>query len=162
MTMRHGSESRHRWWRVGLGLMVIGLWATGGWAQPAGSHGGWSHGTPLRTLLRGVGVTDDQKAQIQAIVVAHRPTLRNLYSQLHVANQTLSDALLATGDTTSAVQQINQLRGQLLVETVKMRQEVLRVLSPDQLAKAAQLQDQLRALRAERHNLLRGGTPSAQ
>ena len=29
-------------------------------------------------------------------------------------------------------------------------------------AKVAQLQDQLRALRAERHNLLMGGTPSAQ
>ena len=160
--MRHDGESRHRWWRVGLWLMVIGLWATVGWAQPVGSHGAWSHGTPLRTLLRAVGVTEDQKAQIKAIIAAHRPTLRNLYSQLRAANQTLGDALLSTSDTTSAVQQINQLRGQLLVETVKMRQEVLGVLSPDQLAKAAQLQEQLRALRAERHNLLMGGTSGPQ
>jgi hypothetical protein len=49
-----------------------------------------------------------------------------------------------------------------LAETVKMRQEVLGVLSPDQLAKAAQLREQLRALRAERRNLLMGGTSSAQ
>jgi hypothetical protein len=38
----------------------------------------------------------------------------------------------------------------------------LGVLTPEQLAKVAQLQDQLRALWAERHNLLMGGTPSAQ
>jgi len=113
-------------------------------------------------LLRAVGLTDDQNAQIKAVVAAHRPTLRNLYGQLRVANQTLSDALLTTGDPTPTVQQITQIRGQLLAETVKMRQEMLGVLTPDQLAKAAQLQDQLRALRAERHNLLMGGTPSAQ
>ena len=41
-------------------------------------------------------------------------------------------------------------------ETVKMRQDMLAVLTPDQLAKVAQLQGQLRALRAERHNLLMG------
>jgi Spy/CpxP family protein refolding chaperone len=142
--------------------MVIGLWATAGWAQTEGGHGAWSHGAPLRVLLRAVGVTDDQKAQMKAIVAAHRPTLRNLHSQLRAANQTLSDALLTASDTTSAVQQINQLRSQLLAETVRMRQEVLGVLSPDQLAKAAQLQEQLRALRAERRNLLMGGTSSTQ
>jgi hypothetical protein len=107
-------------------------------------------------------VTDDQKAQIKAIAAAHRPTLRNLHGQLRAANQTLSDALLATGDPTATVQQISQIRGQLLAETVKMRQEMLGVLALDPLAKATELQEQLRALQVERHNLLMGGTPSAQ
>jgi Spy/CpxP family protein refolding chaperone len=111
-------------------------------------------------LLRGVGLTDDQKDQVKAIVAAHRPTLRNLHGQLRAANQALSEALLATSDPTPTVQQINQIHGQLLAEAVKMRQEVLAVLTPDQLTKAAQLQDQLRALQVERHNLLTGGTPS--
>jgi Spy/CpxP family protein refolding chaperone len=160
--MRHSGESRHQWWRVGLALVVIGLSAAVGWAQPARSRAVWSRGTPLPVLLRAVGLTDDQNAQIKAVVAAHRPTLRNLHGQLRVANQTLSDALLTTGDPTPTVQQITQIRGQLLAETVKMRQEMLGFLTPDQLAKAAQLQDQLRALRAERHNLLMGGTSSAQ
>jgi hypothetical protein len=72
-----------------------------------------------------------------------------------------SDALLATGDPSASVQQISQIRGELLAETVKLRQEILGVLDPDQRAKAAELQEQLRALQAERHNLLMGGTPSA-
>jgi Spy/CpxP family protein refolding chaperone len=160
--MRHGGESRHQWWRVGLGLMVIGLWAAVGWTHPAGGHGAWAGGTPLPVLLKAAGVTDDQKAQIRAIAAAHRPTLRNLRGQLRAATQTLSDALLATGDPSASVQQISQIRGELLAETVKMRQEMLGVLAPDQLAKAAELQEQLRALQAERHNLLMGGTPSVQ
>jgi Spy/CpxP family protein refolding chaperone len=150
--MRCGGESGHQWGRVGLVLVVIGLWATVGWAQPGRGQ--------VPVLLKAAGVTDDQKAQIKAVVVAHRPTLRNLRGQLRAANQTLSDALLTTGDPTSTVQQISQVHGQLLAETVKMQQEMLGVLTPDQLTKVAQLQDQLRALRAERHNLLRGGPPA--
>ena len=65
------------------------------------------------------------------------------------------------GDPAPAVEQITQIRGQLLVETVKMRQKILAVLSQDQLAKVAQLQGQLRALRAEQHNLLMGGSHDA-
>ena len=159
--MRHSGKSRHQWRRVGLGLMVIGLWATVGWTQPPGGHGAWSGGTPLRVLLKAVGVTDDQKAQMKAIAAAHRPTLRKLHGQLRAAHQTLSDALLATGDPTASVQRISQIRGELLAETVKMRQEMLGLLDPDQRAKAAELQEQLRALRAERRDLLMGGTPSA-
>jgi hypothetical protein len=149
--MTQGGTSKRRWWYVGLGPVVLGLWAAAGWAQPRGSHG--------MRLLRAVGLMDDQKTQIKAIVAAHRPTLRTLHSQLRTANQALSDAMLATGDPTPIVQQITQLRGQLLAEAVKMRQEVLGVLTPDQLVKAAQLTDQLRALQAQRHTLLTGGTP---
>jgi hypothetical protein len=107
-------------------------------------------------------VTDDQKAQIKAIAAAHRPVLRNLHVQLREANQRPSDALLATGDPTASVQLISQIRGDLLAQTVKMRQGVLGVLDPDHRARAAELQVQPHALRAERHNLLMGGTPSAQ
>jgi hypothetical protein len=160
--MRHGSASRQQWWRMGLALAVIGLWTAVGWAQPARGRGVWSGGIPLPALLNAAGVADEQKAQIKAIAAEHRPALRSLYGQLRAANQTLSDALFTTGDPTATVQQITQIRGQLLAETVKMRQEMLGVLTPEQLAKVAQLQDQLRALRAERHNLLMGGTPSAQ
>jgi Spy/CpxP family protein refolding chaperone len=160
--MRHVGESRRLWWHAGLALVMIGLWAVAGWAHPVRGEMGWSYGTPLPALLRAAGVTEDQKAEIKAIVAAHRPTLRQLYGQLRTANRTLSDALLAGGDTTPTVQQITRIRGQLLAETVKMRQEMLEVLTPEQQAKVAQLKDQLRSLQEERHKLLRGETPSEQ
>lgn len=159
--MRHGGASRRQWWSMGLALAVIGLWAAVGWAQPARGQAAWSGGTPLPALLNAAGVADEQKAQIKAIAADHQPALRSLYGRLRAANQTLTDALLTAGDPTSAVEQITQIRGQLLVETVKMRQDMLAVLTPDQLAKVTQLQGQLRALRAERHNLLMGESHDA-
>ena len=160
--MRHGDASRQQWWRMGLALAVIGLWAAVGWAQPARGQASWSHGTPLPVLLRAAGLTEEQKTQIKAIAAAHRPTLRNFHGELRAANQTLSKTLLTMGDPTPTVQEITKIRGQLLMETVQMRQAMLGVLTPDQLAKVAQLQDQLRALRVERHNLLMGATSSPQ
>jgi Spy/CpxP family protein refolding chaperone len=160
--MRHGGASRQQWWRMGLALAVIGLWSAVGWAQPGREHGAWADEAPLPALLKAAGVTDEQKAQIKAIVADHRPALRSLYGQLRAANQTLTDGLFIAGDPTLSVEKITQIRGQLLVETVKMRQEVLAVLTPDQLAKVAQLKDQLRGLQAERHNLLMGEMPSVQ
>ena len=113
-------------------------------------------------LAKAAGVTDDQKAEIKAIAAVHRPTLRKLPGQLRTANQRLSDALLTAGGPSPPIEQIAQIHGALLAETVQMRQAMLRVLTPEQLGKVAQLQDQLRALQAERHNFLMGGTPSAQ
>lgn len=160
--MRHDGASRQQWWRVGLALAVIGLWTAVGWAQPARGHGAWSGGTPLPALLNAAGVADEQKEQIKAIAADHRPALRRLYGQLRTANQALTDALVTGHDPTSAVEKITEIRGQLLAETVKMRQDMLAILNSEQLAKVAQLQGQLRTLQAERHNLLRGATPSAQ
>ena len=159
--MRHGGASRQQWWRMGLALAVIGLWTAVGWAQPARGHGAWLGETPLPGLLKAAGVTDEQKAQIKMTVADHRPALRSLHGQLRAANQTLTDALFTGSDPAPAVEQITQIPGQLLLETVTMRQKILAVLSQDQLAKVAQLQGQLRALRAEQHNLLMGGSHDA-
>ena len=160
--MRHDSASRQQWWRMGLALAVIGLWAAIGWAQPARGQAAWSGGTPLPALLNAAGVADEQKEQIKAIAAEHRPALRSLYGQLRAANQTLTDALFAGSDPAPAVGKITQIRGQLLAQTVTMRQEMLAILNSDQLAKVAQLQGQLRTLQEERHNLLMGATPSTQ
>jgi Spy/CpxP family protein refolding chaperone len=113
-------------------------------------------------VLKAAGVTDDQKAQIKAIAAAHRPRLRDLHSQVRAAHEKLSDALFTGGDPTPTMEQITTIRGELLVEAVRMRQAMLGVLTAEQLGKVAQLQDQLRALRAERHKLLMGGMPGAQ
>jgi Spy/CpxP family protein refolding chaperone len=142
-------------------LAVAGLWAALGWAQPMRGHESWSqHGTPLRVLLNAAGASEEQKTQIKAIVDAHRPELRELHSQLRAAHQTLNDLLLTGGDPSASLQKIAEARAQLLATTVKMRQDVLALLTPDQRAKVVQLKDQLRALKEERRNLLKGSAPS--
>ena len=56
-------------------------------------------------------------------------------------------------DLTGQVQRAAQLREQLMQEGLKVALEVRALLTPDQLAKAAQLKDRVRALRAEMRSL---------
>ncbi len=147
-----------------MGLVAVSLWVAASYGQPLGGMGGRGMmgrgpGRLLHLVLRGVGLTDDQKTQVKAIMAAHRPTFQALFRQLRAANEEIGNKLLAPGevnptDLTSASQQAAQIREQLSQEGIKVMLEVRALLTPDQLAKAAQLRDQLRALRAEMQDLL--------
>jgi uncharacterized protein involved in exopolysaccharide biosynthesis len=115
----------------------------------------------LLRLLYKVGLTDDQKAQVKQILANHRTTLRSLRSQLQANREQLSDMLLGASPLTSdnpqlqsLAQTAHDLRGQIANEWLQAMVEVRAVLRPDQLAQAAQLQEQLRTLRKEMHSLL--------
>jgi len=79
---------------------------------------------------------------------------------MHEAREALVDALLTPGDVQAAlpplVQCVTQLQGQLLQEGLKTMLEVQGVLTPEQLAKASELNGRLRELRAEMRSLLTG------
>ena len=146
-----------------IGMVIASLWAATGFVQPVwGQDGGRAgRGGMLLRLLHKVGLTDDQKAQIRQILANHRTTLRSLRSQLQMNREQLGDLLLGAGSLTpddpqllSLAQTANNLRGQIAHEWLQAMVEVRAILTPDQLAQAAQLQDQLRALRKEMHSLL--------
>jgi Spy/CpxP family protein refolding chaperone len=123
-------------------------------------HGGVPGGLLLPLITKGVGLTDVQQTQVKGILAAHRPTFQALFRQMREAREAVVEALLAPGDVQAAltplVQNITQLQGQILQEGIKAMIEVQGVLTPEQLAKAAELNSRLRALRAEMRSLLRG------
>jgi len=115
----------------------------------------------LLRLLYKVGLTDDQKAQVKQILANHRMTLRSLRSQLQMNREQISDLLLGASPLTSddpqlqsLAQTVTDLHGKIANEWLQAMVEVRAILRPDQLAQAAQLQDQLRTLRKEMHSLL--------
>src|SRR5262249_54876341 len=59
-------------------------------------------GLMLPALLQGVGLSDDQKKQIQEILKTNRTALFALFGQLRTANQALADKLISTGPLTKA------------------------------------------------------------
>lgn len=127
-----------------------------GWGGPGGHHGGGG-GFGWR-ILRVVGLSDAQKTQIRQVYANHRPTLQTLHQQLGAAQQGLGDKLYsATPPTAADVAAVSQLRSQLAQERFAIQLEVRNVLTPDQLAKAAQIRQQLQQLRQQQRNLL---TPS--
>jgi Spy/CpxP family protein refolding chaperone len=115
-------------------------------------------GIALPLLLRGANLTSDQKAQVQQIMANHRPTFRDLFSQLRaaqdqMANKLFSAGRLQEGDLAPQVQQIAQLRNQLAEEGLRVVLEIRGVLTPEQLAKASQLKSQMQSLHSQMRSL---------
>jgi Spy/CpxP family protein refolding chaperone len=114
-----------------------------------------------RAVLRGVGLTDSQQAQVRQVVAGHRPQFQTLRSQLRTAQQQLADKLYGADPVTPdslapLTQQIAQLREQLAREALQTSLDIRAVLTPDQLAKAAQIRQRLIELRSEMRSLTGG------
>ena len=123
-----------------------------GWGGPGGHHGGGgAFGWPI---LRAVGLSDDQKAQIRQIYTAHRPQLQALGQQMRVARQQLGDKLYsATPPSAADLASITQLRDQMAQERLAIALTIRAVLTPDQLTKAAQIRQQMQQLRQQMRDL---------
>ena len=112
----------------------------------------------LWLLIRSANLTPEQQAKVRAILSAHRSAARPLIEQLRQAQQELGAKLLAPGAVqTSDIQplllRIGQLRDNLALDSAQAVLEVRAVLTPEQIARAAQVRERLRQLRDEMHQL---------
>jgi Spy/CpxP family protein refolding chaperone len=117
-------------------------------------------GMMLPLVLKGIDLTDEQEKQVREIMAAHRATFRTLFSELQGAHKDVADKLFAPGevqaeDLTTQMQRVAHLREQLMQEGLKVALEVRGLLTPEQLAKAAELKERMRALHAEMRGLFK-------
>jgi Spy/CpxP family protein refolding chaperone len=125
-------------------------------AQPA-----W-HGHGAMELLRGVTLTDAQKAQIKTIEETARAQTKPVMEQERAIHEQIVAALLGSNGVTAAdlaplVQQEQALRGQLDQHMVDAALQVRGVLTPSQLADASAKHQQLVALHEQEHAVLHEG-----
>ncbi|HVO26615.1 MAG TPA: periplasmic heavy metal sensor [Candidatus Margulisiibacteriota bacterium] len=155
-----------------VGLLAASLAATRLLAQPMGppmmmkgmGHNpmfGDSPAMMLPLVLRHANLTPDQQTQVHKIMETEHENLQALFKQLQAANDQLTDKLFASGpvqasDLTPQVQQIMQLRQQLMEQGVKTALAIRAVLQPEQLAKVAQFKDRMQKLQAEMRSVLEG------
>jgi Spy/CpxP family protein refolding chaperone len=157
-------KSRLAW----IGVVALSLWAMTVYAHPRGGMGwmgpgrmmGDAPGMMLPLVLKGVDLTDAQEKQVHEIMAAHRATFRTLFSQLQAAHKDVADKLFAPGnvqaaDLTPEMQRVAQLRAQLMQEGLQVALAVRAVLTPEQLAKAAEIKDRMRALHTEMRGLFK-------
>lgn len=153
---------------VVLGLLTVSLLCAPVYGQPPfeiafmgpGGPGvslGDGPGMMLPLLLKGVDLTTEQQVRVKEIMLTQRKTLHALFQQLHAAHEEMADKLFAPGEVTAEdlapqVQRMTQLREQLMRNGLTVMLEVRKVLTPEQLAKAAQLKEKMQAL----HNEMRG------
>lgn len=156
---------RTRWSVTLVGMAaIVGLWSATALAHGFGGGRGLAHGavgiSPL--ILRSVGLTDAQREQIRQIVANRRDQFRTLGEQLRTAREQLAQKLYGPDAVTPAdlaplTQQIDQLRGQLAQLSLEVALEIRGVLTPEQLAQAAQTRQRVGELRREMRGLLGGG-----
>ena len=148
---------------VGVALMLLSLGATaygaGGFRRGYGMRGGLS--VLNHRLLRAVDITDEQKDQIREIKRAHRETYRTYRSDLRGIRQEMNAVLFNSGaveeaDLSPQIERIVEIRRKLTEEMIRVALKVRAVLTPEQLAKLAELSERLQALRTEARSLLQG------
>jgi Spy/CpxP family protein refolding chaperone len=131
---------------------------------------GAMHGPMGRTdgelwlMIRAANLTPEQQAKVRGILSTHRASTRPLIEQLRQAQQELGAKLLAPGplqpaDLQPQLGRIGQLRDQLAQDGAQAALEVRAVLTPEQLARAAQAKERLTQLREEMRQLMQPSRP---
>jgi Spy/CpxP family protein refolding chaperone len=131
----------------------------GGGGGPLGGGIGPDAGMMLPLLLRKLDLTDAQHQQVHTILNTHRAALQTLFPRLRDAQQALEAKLLSAdpvqvADLAPQIQQVADLRKQIMEQGVAIALEVRSVLTPQQLARAAELHTQIAALRSQMRALV--------
>ena len=121
-------------------------------------HGGFLGGG---RVLHALDLSADQKQGVRDIVSQHRPTLAQLRANERAARQAIAGKLLGTGSVTQQdldplLQQESQARTALMRERFATALEVRKVLTPDQIQKAATIHTGMKQLHDQMHQLLGG------
>lgn len=146
---------------LGFGAALAGAVAIAGVAA-AQPHGvGWGHG-PME-FLRGLNLTEDQKAQMRQIEKASWESMKPLMKQDHDLHEQEISALLAAGTVTAdqmqpILEKEAALRTQIDSARMSTMIQLRSVLTAEQLAEAATKHTELEQLHAQEHEVM--GAPN--
>ena len=135
--------------------------------RPRGPQMGMGAGGPLAGLrLRAgqLGLTDDQKAQLKAIVQSHLDEWKALADKARQARGALDAAVTADVPDEATIRQLSAalaaVQADMAVARAKARAEVFHMLTPEQQAKAKQMQQmaqqRLQRMRSRMQNRMKG------
>ena len=132
-----------------------------GMGGPSGHHMMWGGSGMFLPpfMLNKLNLTDAQKTQIQGIMEDYHKTVRPLFQQLKTAQAGVVDKFykpgdLATSDLTSP--DANGIQEQIKTAGLDAALKARAVLTPEQLAQAAQLRTQMQAVHAQMQSLFEG------
>ncbi len=129
-----------------------------GWADKEGRGGreGWGErggrGGMRGMMLKGINLTDDQKAKMKQIGQSFRERTQSLHQELRAKRQELrqasEDGTFNEALATQKLQESASLQAKLMGEQFKMRQEMLSVLTPEQKTQLEQKRAEFKAKKA--------------
>jgi len=156
--------------KAAIALLAVTVLAAAALSQSEGQRhfhraGMWG-GPGMGFFGHKLGLTDDQKAQVKDIMTKERPTLKPLMQQLAQSRLQLQQ-YQASGnfDETQvramAAQQA-QVMTELTVQRARIASEMIKVLTPDQKAKLAEMQSQRQQRFQQRLQQQQPAAPSQQ
>lgn len=131
---------------AGLGLLSLQGYA---WARYHG-HGGDSGMMAVMRVVRPT-LSQAQKDQIRTLFGANRATLKADHQALREARQNLVQAILSKGDANSAIAKLQSSQSKLLSDRTALAQQIVGVLTPEQLSQARNFWTQWQSLREQQH-----------
>lgn len=151
--------------KVLIAILSVVLIATGAifiFAQKGGQdgrHGFGKHGKRgggHGFFLRGLDLTDEQKAQVKQIMEASREKNKGVFEQLKANRQKLNE-VTANGafdeaQVTAIANSQAALQAQMIVEKERTKSQIFAVLTDEQKAKAAAMKEQMKERFKERMN----------
>ena len=140
---------------VAGGVLAVALLSGNAYAH---GFGGGHHG--LIPPIVGRMVSHDQ---MRAIFEADKSNLKSLHSAERAANEQLENDLIAGKDTTSDLQAVQTAQNNLMAEKVKLAQQILATLTPQQRTQVSNFMTQWRALKQQQWQLFQqyGGAPQS-
>jgi Spy/CpxP family protein refolding chaperone len=138
---------------VAGGLLAVALVSGAAYAH---GFGGGHHG--LVPPIVGHLVSHDQ---MRAIFEADKANLKSLHSAARAAHEQLENDLIASKDTTADLQAVQTAQNNLMAEKVKLAQQILATLTPQQRTQVSNFMTQWRALKQQQWQLFQqyGGAP---
>jgi protein CpxP len=141
--------------RGGGGLGAFGDGVEGGGGNGHGHGRGGFGGRPGFALLRGLDLTDQQRQQVRTIMDGHKSEFQQVRQRIRAAFEAQHAAASATPADEATIRakasEVGAAQGDLAVLMTRVRTEVFQILTPEQQAKAQQLQQD----RAQRHEALK-------
>jgi protein CpxP len=120
----------------------------GGFFRGPDGFGRGGFGGPM-ALLRGLDLTEDQRAQVRQVMDSHRDELRAIGERVMAAHRAQDDAVTAAQFDEQVVRsksaELAAVEADAAVLRAKLHSEVFAVLTPEQQAKAAELKAQRQA-----------------
>ena len=128
---------------------------------PGGMHGQGNLDFLLGIVGDAIGLSDEQRDQIEAILDEGRPAIQELREQAREAGQQFRDSRQPGQFDEDAVRAFAESQAQLhtdiMVETMRLKAQVFSVLTPEQQTQLEEMRERRQDRRAERGNRRGGG-----
>lgn len=127
-------------------LLAAGMiWSTGAATASMDSEGSGLIGTMIMGRVASLHLTDQQKAELKAVLMAHGPTLRPLINQYVSERRALRGLMGAEPIDEAAIRaqvaKIATTGSDLAVQRAHIMRECRAILTPDQVAKLRTMQE---------------------